>query len=83
MTNSIIIPPCFIGENVTLTNAIVGPFVSLEHGSHVTGSIVRNSIIRRNVMVVDAVIDNSMLGERSTVSGHAMDLSLGDDGVIG
>ena len=82
MTNSIIIPPCFVGENVILTNAIVGPNVSIEHGSSVSDSIVRNSIVRSGTTVIDAVIDNSMLGQRSHVRGHAMDLSIGDDCAI-
>jgi hypothetical protein len=29
------------------------------------------------------VIDNSMLGERAVVTGHALDLSLSDDSTIG
>ncbi|MEZ4739247.1 MAG: hypothetical protein R2818_07780 [Flavobacteriales bacterium] len=32
-TNSVVIPPCFIGEDVTLTNSIVGPNVSIEKGA--------------------------------------------------
>jgi hypothetical protein len=40
---------------------------------------VRSSIIRKQVKVYDAVIDNSMLGERASVRGRALDLSIGDD----
>lgn len=79
MINSVVIPPCYIGEGVTLDKAIVGPYVSIENGSTITGSVVRNSIVRANVSITDAVIDNSMLGERSSVRGKAMDLSIGDD----
>jgi len=80
---SVVVPPCFIGENVTLTNAIVGPNVSIEQGSSITGSVVRNSIIRPGVRVTDAVVDNSMIGERAIVRGVAMDLSLSDDSTVG
>jgi glucose-1-phosphate thymidylyltransferase len=79
LTNSLIIPPCYIGKDVVLDNAIVGPNVSIENGSRITGSVVRNSIIRSDAKISDAVIDNSMLGERSAVRGHAMDLSIGAD----
>ena len=78
-TNSIVIPPCFIGEDVSLTNAVVGPNVSVEKGSSISHSVVRNSILRPGVHVSNAVIDNSMLGERARVTGRAQDLSLGDD----
>ncbi len=82
LTNSLIIPPCYVGRDVILDHAIVGPNVSIESGSRVTGSIVRNSIVRSDANIIDAVIDNSMLGERSTVRGHSLDLSIGADCAI-
>lgn len=82
-THSVVIPPCFIGDDVTLVNSVVGPYVSIEKGSTVTNSVVRSSILRGGVRVQDAVIDNSMLGERAVVTGHALDLSLSDDSTIG
>ena len=82
-TDSIVLPPCFIGEGVTLDKAVIGPYVSIESGSTITASIVRNSIVGAQVNISDAVIDNSMLGKRASVRGHAMDLSIGDDCTIG
>jgi glucose-1-phosphate thymidylyltransferase len=79
---SLVISPCYIGENVTLVNSIVGPNVSIEPNAVITNSVVRNSIIRSAVQVTDAVIDNSMLGERASVTGKAMDLSLSDDSTV-
>ena len=81
--NSVVIEPCFIGDEVTLVNSVVGPYVSIEKGSTVTNSVVRNSILRGGVRVQDAVIDNSMVGERALVKGHALDLSLSDDSTLG
>jgi glucose-1-phosphate thymidylyltransferase len=82
-TNSVVVPPCFIGDDVVLQNSVVGPNVSIEAGAVVVNSVVRNSIVRPGVKVTDAVIDNSMLGERAVVSGKALDLSLSDDSTIG
>lgn len=79
LVHSVVVPPCFIAENVVLENAVVGPYVSIGAGSSIKGSVVRNSIIRSSATIRDAVIDNSMLGERSSVRGQAMDLSMGDD----
>ncbi|MBK7384437.1 MAG: NTP transferase domain-containing protein [Flavobacteriales bacterium] len=81
--NSVIIPPCFIGDDVTVTNSVVGPNVSIEKGTSITDSVVRNSILRGGVRVQDAVINNSMVGERAVVTGRAMDLSLSDDSTAG
>ncbi len=77
--DSVVIPPCFIAEGVTLRQAVVGPFVSIEGGTTITGSVVRNAIVRRQVNITDAVVANSMLGERTTVRGKAQDLNIGDD----
>jgi len=82
-TGSLVISPCFIGENVTLVNSIVGPNVSIEANAVITNSVVRNSIVRPSVQITDAIIDNSMLGERAIVTGKAMDLSLSDDSTVG
>jgi glucose-1-phosphate thymidylyltransferase len=82
LNGSLVISPCFIGDNVTLVNSIVGPNVSIEPNAVITNSVVRNSIIRSAVQVTDAVIDNSMLGERASVTGKAMDLSLSDDSTV-
>ena len=81
--NSVIIHPCFIGDDVTITNSIVGPNVSMEKGATIIGSVVKNSIIRGNTRVQDCVMDNSMIGERAMVSGTAMDISMSDDSTIG
>ncbi|MBS1582916.1 MAG: NTP transferase domain-containing protein [Bacteroidetes bacterium] len=80
--NSVVIAPCFIGDDVTLTDSVVGPYVSIEKGTTVTGSVVRRSILRGMVRVQDAVIDNSMIGERASVQGRALDLSVSDDSTI-
>lgn len=81
--NSVVIPPCFIGENVTLTDAVVGPNVSIESGAIIMGSVVRNSILRGSTRVQNCVMDNSMIGERAMVTGTALDISMSDDSTFG
>lgn len=81
--NSVIIPPCYIGKNVVLKNAVIGPHASLGDGVHVANSIVRNSIIQNNAYLSLSVIDNSMLGQHSIVEGEASMLSLSDYSSLG
>jgi len=81
--NSVVIPPCFIGDDVILTNSIVGPNVSIESGAAITNSVVKNSILRGQTRVQDCVMDNSMIGERARVQGTALDVSLSDDSTLG
>jgi glucose-1-phosphate thymidylyltransferase len=76
--NSIIIEPCFIGENVELKNAIVGPFASIGAGTKIIKSVVSNSIVQHDTEIRNAVIKDSMIGSNVAYNGLARDLSLGD-----
>jgi glucose-1-phosphate thymidylyltransferase len=76
--NSVIIEPCFIGENVKIVNSVVGPHVSIGKGTNVENSVIRNTIIQNNSKVFSANIVNSMIGNQTEVKGKALDLSLGD-----
>ncbi len=76
--NSVIIPPCYIGKNVSIKNAIVGPNVSIGDGCSIEKSVVSNSIIQKSTKISNAVIDNSMIGSSVEYKGTARDLSMGD-----
>ncbi|MES2800297.1 MAG: sugar phosphate nucleotidyltransferase [Bacteroidota bacterium] len=80
--NSVIIPPCFIGENALITNSVVGPHVSLGANSVIEKSIVRNSIIQMNTVIKNSNLEDSMLGSFVKINGLAQDLSLGDYSTI-
>ena len=76
--NSIVIEPCFLGENTKILNSIVGPHVSIGKGGLVENSVIKNSILQNQTIVVSANIVNSMLGNHAEVHGAALDLSVGD-----
>lgn len=76
--NSVIIPPCYIGEGVVLTNSVVGPHVSLEKGVQVSDSRISNCIIQSDSIVKNACLQNSMLGKSVNYTDKPQDLSLGD-----
>ena len=77
-TNSIIVEPCFIGDNVELRDSIIGPHVSIGANSKVNGSILKNSIIQTDTKITDANISNSMLGIGAEVKGKSIDISVSD-----
>lgn len=76
--NSVIIEPCFIGENVRLTNSVVGPHASIGNGTVLENTILSNSIVQHETNIKNAVIANSMIGSKVKYNGLARDLSLGD-----
>lgn len=77
-TNSVIIEPCFIGENVEITNTVVGPHASIGANSKIKNSIIQNSIIQKEAKINNANIANSILGIGAEVTGKALDLSVSD-----
>lgn len=76
--NSTIIAPCYIGKNVMIKNAIIGPYTSLESNSVVENSIISKSIIGNESVVKNSVIHKSLLGNNVTCHAKAEELSLGD-----
>ncbi|AII51504.1 hypothetical protein N008_05845 [Hymenobacter sp. APR13] len=78
ITNSVLIPPVYVGEGVIITDSVVGPHVSLGNHSNVRASVVSNSIVQTSATVLHANVANSMIGNHATVTGTPDDLSLGD-----
>lgn len=76
--NSVIIHPCYIGENVKLINSIVGPHVSIGDNSVIEDSVVKNSIVQTNAKIACANIHNSMFGNHVDYKSSRSVLSIGD-----
>lgn len=76
--NSLIIEPCFIGDNVTIKNSIVGPHASIGADCKLSDVIVKNSIVQANTKLYNTVISNSMIGEGAEVKGKTLDISMSD-----
>lgn len=76
--NSLVIEPCFIGKNVVLKNAIVGPFASIGDNCTIEGAQLSDVIVQHNTEIKEAIIRNSMIGSHVKYHGLARDLSIGD-----
>ncbi|SDH28750.1 glucose-1-phosphate thymidylyltransferase [Myroides phaeus] len=80
--NSTIIRPCYIGNNVVLKNATVGPNVSLGDNSVVEDSTIENSLIQTNATIRNAKLDNAMIGNYAKYDGKHTNISIGDYSVL-
>ena len=76
--NSVIVHPCFIGENAVIRNSVIGPHVSVGHHSKVESTIISNSIVQNHAHIKNAVLDSSMVGNSSRYEGSKYALDLGD-----
>ncbi|MCE3259403.1 MAG: nucleotidyltransferase, partial [Bacteroidetes bacterium] len=76
--NSVIIEPCYIGENVKLINSVVGPYVSIGDNSVIEDSVIKNSIIQTHSKISCANVHNSMFGNYVDFKNTNAELSIGD-----
>lgn len=82
MQDSVIIPPCFIGEGVKIINSVVGPHVSLGANTIVRNTRITNTIVQENTLIENGNIADAMIGNHVQYLKRAQDLSLGDYSVI-
>lgn len=78
LENSLIVPPCSIGENVVIRNSVVGPHVTIGDNTTVENSVIKNTLVQTNSLVCCQVLDNAMIGNHAKLKGTAKSVSLGD-----
>jgi len=83
ITDSVIIPPCYIGKNVIINSSVVGPHVSVCNNTTIKNSIVTNSIIQSNTKLSNVNIDNSMIGSYVEYELKYNEVSIGDYTTLG
>lgn len=76
--NSIIINPCYFGDNVKILNSVIGPHVSVGKNTSIDHSIITNSIIQGHSNLSCTNIDNSMIGNYVEYKRKENDVSIGD-----
>ncbi|MBQ4820138.1 sugar phosphate nucleotidyltransferase [Aquimarina sp. MMG016] len=76
--NATIIPPCYIGEGVTIKNASVGPNVSIGDGCTIEDTAIKNSLVQTQTVIKNANLDNAMVGNHVVYDGNYSTISIGD-----
>ncbi len=76
--NATIIPPCYIGEGVTLKNTSIGPNVSIGNGCVLEDAAIKNSLIQNQTVIKNATLDNAMIGNHVRYDGKYTTISIGD-----
>ena len=82
LKNSKIIQPCYVGENVVLTNSTVGPNVSIGNDCKLDQVIVKNSLIQSHSTLKNANLDQAMIGNHVYFDGEFKTISIGDYSVL-
>jgi len=76
--NSRVISPCYIHPDVSITNSVIGPYVSIEKNTTISNAIISCSIIGSNTSLVNLVISDSMIGNNAVINLKNKVFSMGD-----
>jgi glucose-1-phosphate thymidylyltransferase len=76
--NSVVLPPCFIGDGARVENAIIGPHVSVGASSRIENAIVQNSIIQKNAELSQVIIKHSIVGNHAKIKGLSSEVNCSD-----
>ena len=70
--------PVYIEDGVSIERSEIGPNVSIERGTKISGSRVRNSIIGRDARLSGVELEGSLLGNGVVLENFRGSASLGD-----
>lgn len=76
--HSVIIPPVYLPASATVTESVVGPYVSVGEEAVIRRSVVRESIIGRKALIDGLHLANSLIGDEATATGKAAELNISD-----
>ena len=74
--------PVFIGEDVTLTNAIIGPNVSIGNGTSIENAEISHTVIGENCEIERIRMKNSLIGDDVKIfdtKNSCKSMNLGDN----
>jgi glucose-1-phosphate thymidylyltransferase len=77
-----IVDPVYIEDGVTLRDCTVGPNVSVETGSEISGGSVSDSILGRGVRVRGATVRGSVVGDNQEIEQRNVERSVLDAGEL-
>ncbi|MBN1294137.1 MAG: NTP transferase domain-containing protein [Candidatus Latescibacteria bacterium] len=79
VSGSVIIPPVSIPENATVTQSIIGPYVSIGSGSIIEHSIISDSIIGAETTVKNMLLVQSLIGDNAKIKNKPKKMTIGDN----
>ena len=79
----VVIPPVYIDPTAQVSEAVIGPHVSIGAECTVQRSLVRDSIIDDGSEILDTALAASLIGREARVVGRYRSLNVGDSSEIG
>ena len=76
--NTVIIPPVHIAANCNIQNSVIGPYVAIAEHTTIENSIVKNSLIGAYSNLQSIILNDSVLGNDTSLKGKAHRVNIGD-----
>lgn len=77
-----VVPPVYIHESAEIESSVIGPYAHIDADVVIRNSVVSNSIIDSGATVDTAILDQALVGENATVTGHGHAVFIGDNSKI-
>lgn len=82
MPGVIVNHPVYIAPTAVLSNCVIGPFASVGDHAEISEAVIRNSIISQGARVSRVLLDNSIIGNDSSVTGSYKRFNVGGSSEI-
>jgi glucose-1-phosphate thymidylyltransferase len=76
--DSTVIPPVYIGKDVSISNSVIGPYVSLGDQVTIQSSVIEDTIIDAHSAIRSAILKSALIGQKAEVTGSAHSIDVGD-----
>ncbi len=76
------ISPVYVSDSAKISNALIGPNVSIGEEVIVSNAIIRDSIINQGAVIEKALLTESIIGENAIVRSGFKKLSVSDSSVV-
>lgn len=76
---AILHPPVYIAEGVTIEDAVIGPYVAIAENATIRNSVVTNSILGAYSELNRIVLDESVVGNDTRLTGRRHRINIGDN----
>ncbi|MBS1518396.1 MAG: NTP transferase domain-containing protein [Bacteroidetes bacterium] len=77
--NSKIIHPVFIGKNADISDSIIGPYTTVNDNCIIRNSIIKDSILEKDVSIENCIIEDSIIGEGAVVKRDIHKINIGNN----
>lgn len=77
-----ILPPVYIAADAEVTDCTLGPYASISSGAVIRNSTIKNSIVAPDARIENAVLEDSLIGANTLVTGCEGRLNVGDSSEV-